>query len=199
MHDGSIRAATVLLLLALPVSPMAGPEGTAGSLAGQGAALDPQAVRDRVETYLGTIDTPITPAQWKALGPAAVPILEREAQAEGAFPTRRARAVEGLAALGGPGAGAVFARLAEDAKAPFVVRAAALRGEGCVLPPDRLIAAVRPVLESSRDPRVRGVAAEVLASKAPASGCDAVGAQATRETERDRTLFSRALETCRGR
>jgi HEAT repeat protein len=176
MHHSSVGPAVALLLLAAP-----------------------QAVKDRVETYLATIDTPITREQWKALGPAAVPILEQEAGAEDALPTRRARAVEGLAAIGDPDAQPLLARLAADPEAPFVVRAAALRGQGSLLPPGRLMVSLRPLLEDSADPRVRGVAAEVLARHAPASGCKAVASQAMRESARERPLFSRALEICGGR
>ncbi len=183
MHVRSVGPALVLLLLAAPLS-----SGASGA--------EETALKDRVETYLTTIDTPITREQWRALGPAAVPILEREAGAEGALPTRRARAVEGLAAIGDPDAEPLLDRLAADPTTPFVVRAAALRGEGSLIPAGRLVASLRPFLEDCADPRVRGVAAEVLATHAPASGCKAVAGQAMRESVRERPLFSRALEIC---
>jgi HEAT repeat protein len=189
----------MLLLLGAPLfSGASRAEAAAAPTVGtdRGATVDEQAMRDRVETYLSTIDTPISQAQWKALGPAAVPILEREAGAEGALPSRRARAVEGLAAIGDPGAEPLLIRLAADPATPFVVRAAALRGEGSLVPAGRLMASLRPFLEDCADPRVRGVAAEVLARHAPASGCKAVAAQAMRESARERELFSRALEIC---
>src|SRR3954468_1671381 len=56
-------------------------------------------VREHVKAYLGSIDTPIHANQWKALGPRAVPMLEEIAKNHDELPTRRAKAIDGLAAV----------------------------------------------------------------------------------------------------
>ncbi|TMA31939.1 MAG: hypothetical protein E6J88_03180, partial [Deltaproteobacteria bacterium] len=55
-------------------------------------------VRQRVNDYLGAIDRPVSDAQWKALGPQAGPVLESIASDANSFPSKRAKALEGLAA-----------------------------------------------------------------------------------------------------
>src|SRR3954469_8820235 len=70
--------------------------------------LSAEEVRDHVEGYLGSIDTPITANQWKALGPRAVPILERIAMDQHDLPTRRAKAIGGVRARGGTGGPPLF-------------------------------------------------------------------------------------------
>src|SRR5512136_2288304 len=106
-------------------------------------------LRGRIEGFLGAIDTPIRVEQWKGLGPGAVPILQRIAQDRGEFPSRRARALHGLAIIGGPEAEKTVLEVARSSGDRFQVRAAALRGAGQFLPPDRLAAELRPVLEGA--------------------------------------------------
>lgn len=168
----------VQLLVALAV--LAAPEDRGG-------------VRDEVRSYLGAIDRPVPAETWRALGPDAEPVLLEVAGSSAELPTRRARALEGLAALGGPRAEALHLRLARERGAPAVVRGGALRGLGRLLAPARLAAEVRPLL-ADRSPRVRQVAGEVLARSAPAEACADVRAQSRREPAPAR--WSRALAAC---
>lgn len=168
--------------------------GLAAALAAL-AALAPApapSVADQVRSLLGNIDRPIPAEAWRALGPEAEPVLAAAAASGAELPTRRARALEGLAALGGARAEALHLRLAADAAAPRIVRAGAVRGLGALLAPARLAGAVTPLL-ADRDPRLRRAAAEVLAGRAPAQGCAAVRAQAAREPGR---ALARAVQAC---
>ncbi|ABC83878.1 HEAT repeat domain-containing protein [Anaeromyxobacter dehalogenans] len=168
--------AAALALSALAAAPGAGAPSTA----------------DEVRALLGTIDRPIPPEAWRALGPEAGPLLEAAAASGAELPSRRARALEGLAARGGARAEALHRRLAADAAAPRIVRAGAVRGLGALLPPAGLGEALVPLL-SDRDPRLRRAAAEALAARAPAQGCAAVRAQAAREPGR---ALARAVQAC---
>ncbi len=163
---------------------------------GTSTAVPHDPLRDRVEALLGAIDRPVDPAEWRALGPDAVPVLEEIAAAPRARPSKRARAVEGLAAIGGPRAEAVVLAALHDKGLPWPVRVAAARGAGGLLDPSRLTAEVRPALDEDPEPRVRAVAAEVLARLAPAQSCPAVRARAAQEPAASRALFRRALQGC---
>jgi HEAT repeat protein len=147
-----------------------------------------------VEAYLGVIDRPVPEEAWRALGPPALPVLEEIARSPGAS-WRRANALLALSILGGARAEAVLLEQARDGSAPWAVRAAAVRGAGHLLPPERALTDLRPVLERDRDPRVRATAAEALARRAGAQGCAAVRAQAAREAPR-RGAYDRALRAC---
>lgn len=162
------------------------------ALAAPGAGAPPPSVRDEVRSYLGAIDRPVTAETWRALGPEAEPLLAEVAGAADEPPSRRARALEGLAARGGARAEAVHRRLALEARAPPLVRSAAVRGLGALLAPAQAAVALRPLLGDPA-PRVRQVAGEVLARRAPAEGCAAVRAQAAREGA---GRFARALSLC---
>ncbi|HKA89941.1 MAG TPA: hypothetical protein VKE22_19905 [Haliangiales bacterium] len=153
-------------------------------------------VRTQVEAYLGTIDTPIAADRWRALGPAAAPILEATARDGGAMPSRRARAVEALSFVGAPGAADLMIELARREGEPPIVRASALRGAGNLLPAARLVAAARPIMEGAADLHVRAAAAEVLARRAPREACSPVRAQVAREPSDRALAFSRALAAC---
>ena len=158
--------------------------------------LSDEEVRGRIESFLGAIDSPIRADQWKALGPAAVPILQQIAQDQGEFPSRRGRALHGLAIIGGPEAQKTVLEVARSTGERFQVRAAALRGAGRLLPPDRLAIELRPVLEGANRVQVRAAAAEVLARNAQEGGCAAMRAQVEREKGDDRAFYHRALRTC---
>lgn len=162
------------------------------AVAAPGAGAAPPSVRDEVRSHLGAIDRPVTPETWRALGPEADAVLAEVAGSADEPPSRRARALEGLAARGGARAEAVHQRLAREAGAPPLVRSAAVRGLGQLLAPAQVAAALRPLL-ADRTPRIRQVAGEVLARRAPAEGCAAVRAQAAREGA---GRFSRALTLC---
>ncbi len=157
--------------------------------------LSDDEVRAHVANYLGAIDVPVTADQWRALGPRAVPLLEKVVSNPGELPSRRAAALGGLAAIGGTRARALVVKAARSEEEPFAVRAAALRGASRVLKSGELVKQLKPVLEGAGEPATRAVAAEVLARHAPASACPAVRAQADREGE-GRARFERALERC---
>jgi len=153
-------------------------------------------IRKRIEAFLGSIDTPIRPSQWQALGPGAVPVLKEHATNPDQFPPRRAQAVEGLAAIGGPEAQRTVLAIARSEGEPFAVRAASLRAAGRLLPPDRLLPALRPVLEAPGPARDRAVAAEVLARHAGEAGCAAVRARLSREDPEQREVFHQSEAAC---
>jgi HEAT repeat protein len=170
-------------------APSGAPEAEAG-------ACDP-AVREKTLALLGAIDRPIRTETWRALGPEAVPVLA-EVAASDALPTRRALALEGLAALGGERAESLHRALAADVKEPRAVRRAAVRGLGRLVTADGVDAALRPVLERDPDRAVRATAAEVLSRRSPSASCSAIRAQARLEGTGS-SLYSRALAACERR
>lgn len=187
--------AAALLLAALPSAKVKTTPTPSAEVPQQQNLTDDQ-IREQIETNLGTIDTPITLARWRSLGPRAAPFLEEIAISGKNLPTRRASAIDGLSAVGSEQAPALLTRLSRDEEQPLIVRLTAVRGLGRVEKGGRLIAALRPVLESAKDSRVRGLAADILARRAPSAGCAAVKAQAQREAEDARVHYRRALELC---
>ncbi|HSN92496.1 MAG TPA: hypothetical protein VLS93_14790, partial [Anaeromyxobacteraceae bacterium] len=117
---------------------------------GPAASLPEADLRRRVEAYLGVIDRPIPEEAWRSLGPGAVPVLEEIVRSRTAS-WRRSNALLALAVLGGERAEAVLLEAARDGSAPWSVRAAAVRGAGHLLPPERALAALRPALERDAD------------------------------------------------
>jgi hypothetical protein len=175
------------------------PSAEAGaSSAAPAAAQTPSddEIRERIETMLGNIDTPIRTEQWQALGPRAAPFLEEIASSAKNLPTRRAKALDGLSAVGSDTAPGVMTALARGEGEPLVVRLSAVRGLGRVEKGAKLSAALRPVLEGAKDARVRGLAAETLAQHAQKLSCTAVKAQAQREDELGRVHYQKALAHC---
>ena len=167
--------------------------GSAGAPSAGAPAPSPE-LRDQVIPYLGAIDRPVSPETWRALGPAAEPVLLEVAGSSAELPTRRTRALEGLAALGGARAAQVHLRLARE-----LGRAAA----GAQRRGARPRAAARPGAPRRRGPpapRGRAPSAsgasprEVLARHAPAEACADVRALAAREPGPAR--WSRALSAC---
>jgi hypothetical protein len=186
-----MTSALVLAAVLLAADPTGTPPTEAG------AAGD--AARDRVEAFLGTIDTRLPPAVWKGLGPEAAPVLEALARDEARMPSARARAVSALAALD-PAEGERLARdLVEAASAPPTVRQAAVRALGHLLSPAALVSAIGPVLRSGEGLGLRAAAAETLARRAPALACPDVLDQAGREAAPDRPALERAVALCAGR
>jgi HEAT repeat protein len=157
---------------------------------GQVAQAD-SAVEQRVQSYLGAIDRPIPDGAWQRLGPQAAPILERIAQDANELPTRRAKALDGLAAVGSATAPSTMLALANDEQQPLVVRIAAVHGAARVVPKTQVVAKLQPLLQRASNGHVRRAAAEEIADH---GGCTAVRQQASRETERG--FLSRALEKC---
>lgn len=160
-----------------------------------GAASVPATdLQQRIDALLRTRDVPVKTQQWRALGSAALPELERLAADRSELPTRRARAIEGMVALGSPRAPKLLVELSQSEAEPFVVRMSAIRGTGRTLSASRQLVALRPVLQGAKDPSLRGVTAEVL-SRHPSS-CPAVTTQARSEAEDWRARFHAALSRC---
>jgi HEAT repeat protein len=185
----SILLASVLALLPPSRARGAPPAGQPAPAAPR--TLSDDEVRDRVEGYLGTIDTRTSTEDWRALGTRGAAILEQVAQDPRTLPTRRAKAVAGLSAIGATTSGDVLVSLARSEQAPLTVRLAAVDGAPFVIPADRLAAALKPVLENAQDGVVRGAAAEVLSRHGE---CSLVLAQARRGD--DKIRMQRALERC---
>jgi hypothetical protein len=158
--------------------------------------LSAEEVQRHVEGYLGSIDTPITANQWKQLGPRAVPMLERIAMSQNELPTRRAKAIDGLAAIGDSRAPALFKRIAGQQNEPINVRFAAVRGVAQMTPRDQAAQALKPILQNANDSRVRALAAEQIAVRSRGKSCDMVRAQLEREKEDVRGHYGRAMKQC---
>jgi hypothetical protein len=181
LGDGPQRAA-----LRLPPPAPAAPTPAARPLA---------EVEAEVRGLLGAIDTPIPAARWRALGAQARGALEALSLDGAALPTRRARAVDALAALASEAEAPRFLGLALDEAAPFVVRLAAVRAVGAAVPRENLEAALRPALETARDGRVRAAAARVLAERTPRA-CPALALRVKQEAPDAREAFEPAARAC---
>lgn len=166
-------------------------------LAAPQASTSDAALRETVDAYLNTIDTPIAVERWKALGPAAAPILAEVAADPAELSVTRARAVWALAVVDAAAAAPVARKLADDGAAPPVVRTHAVRALGRVLPAAQLRAAVAPLMRSDRVPEVRAVAAEVLARHGGRAACADVRAQIEAEPADGRPAYHRAADLCR--
>jgi hypothetical protein len=151
----------------------------------------PPELRRQVDALLGSIHGPVAPEVLRALGPGVEEALADAARAE-AMPSRRIRALEALASLGGPRAEATHRAVAASA-APSAVRRGAIRGLGRLTGTAGAPRALAPFLERDPDPAVRAAAAEALAESAPAA-CPRIRARAQAEGDGDR--FQRALSTC---
>ncbi|HET9599274.1 MAG TPA: hypothetical protein VFP65_27110, partial [Anaeromyxobacteraceae bacterium] len=109
---------------------------------------------------------------------------------------RRARAIAALGAVGGPEARDAVLAAARGADEPFAVRATAFHAAASLLSSKALAQELTPIMQREREPALRGVAADVLARHAGASGCAAVRAQATKESAALRGHFTQALQRC---
>jgi HEAT repeat protein len=191
--------AQAALLFALAAPPGPPPGARAGPATAAAAADLPEAeVRRRVRALLGSIDTPVREADFRALGPRGPAVLAEIASGGAEWPSWRARAAFGLSVVGGPEAEPTLARLALRAEEPFAVRVAALEGLGRVLPPEQLLPALSPVLSGPDVARVRAVAAEVLSRRAPQAACASVRQRIARESPAERPMFHRAEAACGG-
>lgn len=179
---------TPILVAVLLAAPPALP-----CVAGDGAAPG-AAARAHACELLGAIDRPVPASAWRDLGPAADEVLA-EIAGSADFAVRRVRALEGLAARGGPVAERVHRALASEPGAAASVRRAAIRGLGRLLPPADLPAPLRPLLERDADVRVRAAAAETLARQAPAASCGWVRSRAAAAPS-DAISLERALSAC---
>jgi HEAT repeat protein len=187
---GPVASAVLATLFAAPAGLQnRPPEGTT-------VTARPEQVRAQVDSYLDSIDTPIRPEQWRALGPDAATALEAIAQDPRKLPTRRARALSALAIVGSPRASRLIITIAQRESEKSVVRMSALKAAGDLLDPAGLVVAVKPVLEGAKDTRVRATAAGVLARRSPKEGCASVRSQSAREKAEVRASFARALGDC---
>jgi hypothetical protein len=156
-------------------------------------------VRARVEELLGTIDRAIPAASWKALGPAAVPVLAGIAASEDRMPSTRSMALGALAAVDPIQAESIARALADAPDPPVTVRETAVRTLGRLLSPVELRAALAPVLRAARPVGLRSVAAETLARHDGAGACAEVMDQVSREPAADHPRFERAAALCGGK
>ena len=156
-------------------------------------------IRDEVTALLGTIDRPVSGERWKALGPAAVPVLAEIAASEGEMPTTRSMALAALGSASAPEGERVSRALLDSPDAPVTVRQTAVRTLGKVLSPVRLQAALSPVLRAEREPDLRSAAAETLARHAPEEACAEVVDQISLEPAADHPRFERAAALCAGK
>ncbi len=153
-------------------------------------------IRGQVSAFLGSIDTSISLAQWKALGiRAETPLLE--VLNGGSLPTRRAKAIDGLSAIGTSRV-ELFKTIANNEQEPFVVRYAAIRGIGYLLPENEMIAQLSPMMKNAKDSRVRSVAALVMVKHAPAT-CSSIRTQVKTANEEMRLRFGPAMDACFGK
>jgi len=107
-------------------------------------------VRQQVNAYLGSIDTGIEANQWRSLGPRAVPMLERIVTNRDELPTRRAKAIDGLAAVGDTSASSLFNDIARNDGESINVRFAAVRGLARMTPHDRAAEVLKPIANEVR-------------------------------------------------
>src|SRR5512142_2601781 len=92
-------------------------------------------VTSEVDALLGAIHGPVSPEAFRALGPGAEEALAAIARS-GAMPSKRIRALEALAGLGGPRAEETHRAVAAS-DAPAAVRRGAVRGLGQLAGPGR--------------------------------------------------------------
>jgi hypothetical protein len=184
-------ALVLAALLAAPRAPRPAPPGQ--------PAQAPQPISDeelqrRVNVYLNVLDRPIPPSRWQELGDRAAPLLEAVIADESQYPSRRAMAVDALAAAAPARARQLLGKMARDEAQPVVVRVAALHGAAAVLPAGDAIRELRPVLRMAKSAGMRAEAADVLSRKQGA--CADVRDQAARERLEHRAGFERALKRC---
>jgi hypothetical protein len=185
---------TLTLSLALLASPAAGLCPAPPSVGAVCSPSDDSALRERIALLMGAIDRPVSVEQWRRLPPEARARLEAIASDSSAYPTDRARALEGLVALGADGV--VHRRLAQDPAAPFMVRDSAVRGLPAIVPADRAESDLGALLTSDPDLKIRASAADALVRSSPSRGCGTVRVQVGREGMDRRRAFQRALTAC---
>ena len=175
-----MRRTLLVLLVVLPAAGMAASEDS---------------LSQTVDAYLGSIDTPIPDARWKALGPEAGPLLASIATGDG-LPSRRARALHGLSIVA-PDRAAPIARVyARSAAEPLVIRSAAVRVVARTLPASEAVIVLRPVLSSASAPLQKRTAEALAALGAP--GCSALSAHTAPLAADARAPFAQALARCQG-
>jgi HEAT repeat protein len=192
------------VLLALPARPAVAQTKALEKIAAPAptrAAMSKPEARKRIETYLASIDTPIPEQAWRDLGPNGALVLEEIARDAKELPTTRARALSAWSIVDPASAKApqTMMTLAKNETEPPIVRTAALRAAGEILPPARLVPSLEPLLTKAKNPRVRVAAAEVLTAHNPSAACSAVRQQLSRESNLHRAAFDEALKPCSSR
>jgi len=180
-------------LLAAPRAPRAAPQPSRPAQAPQ--TLSDAELRHRVDTYLNVLDRPIPAARWQEIGERAAPLLEAVIANQNEFPSRRAMAVDALAAAAPARARQLLGKVARDEAQPSVVRVAAVHGAAALLDRDQAVQELGPVLRGARSAGMRAEAADVLSQKG--AGCAEVRDQAAREKLEHRAAFDRSLKRCR--
>lgn len=158
----------------------------------QSSALTDAEVKNQVSSYLGSIDTPVASESWQGLGERGAVELERIVSDASALPTRRARAIDGLAAMQRASAASAIEALAMAETENVAVRFSAVRAMSTLQRDAALIA----ILKGAKDARVRAVAAESLSNRS--GGCSAVAAALEGETLENRALFAKSAARCQG-
>jgi hypothetical protein len=152
-------------------------------------------LQQRVNSYLNVLDRPIPRARWQQLGERAAPLLEAVIANENEFPSRRAMAVDALAAAAPARARQLLGKMARDEAQPTVVRVAAVHGAAALLDAGQAVRELGPVLRGARSAGMRAEAADALSEKG--AGCAEVRDQAAREKLEHRAAFDRSLKRCR--
>lgn len=190
--------ASVFLVSALGAEPLQG--NVAAEAQVQNEQLQIQMrnedIRDQVVAFVSTIDTPITRTAWEALGSRAEPVLLELIANRDNFPTHRAKAIDGLAIVGGALAASLFREITMAESEPLVVRLAAVRGLGQVIDTLAQRAELQPLLVGAKDSRVRAYAGEVMIGRVGRSACAAVQTQAGTEQPEKAGQYKRALAQC---
>ncbi|AKQ67036.1 hypothetical protein A176_003948 [Myxococcus hansupus] len=128
-------------------------------------------------------------AEWKRLGPAAVPVLSELVMNPSAPPYRRTRAVSSLALVDPTGAAMPLQKVLEDAKAPAEVRASAAGALGLCLGLDAI-----PTLISRLEDRESEVREAVAVALGRLGGKEARQALEDRLPLEERALVREALQ-----
>ncbi|HET9751480.1 MAG TPA: hypothetical protein VFP52_00910, partial [Myxococcales bacterium] len=116
----------------------------------------------RVNNYLNVLDRPIPPARWQELGERAAPLLEAVIANPNEFPSRRAMAVDALAAAAPARARQLLGGVARDEAQPTAVRVAAVHGAAALLDADQAVQELGPVLRAAKSAGMRAEAADAL-------------------------------------
>jgi len=160
---------------------------------GQSAGLSDEEVKSQVGAYLGSIDTPISRESWRALGPRGAAQLIAVLDDGRMLPTRRARAVDGLAMMGWSDAAPTVLAVASNETENVAVRFAAIRALSALMP-ETADAPLTLLMKTSKEARVRAVAAEMLSERV--GGCAVINTQLATETDEARAFFGRAQKQC---
>ncbi len=120
-----------------------------------------EALQAQVDALLSGYERVPTDEEWKRLGPEALPALEKIYRDASALPSKRSRAVSGMAQVDNPRANEVLKEIVLDPKSEQHLRATAMLALGYRGGPEA-IAALEPMLAHD-EPALREGAARALA------------------------------------